>query len=415
MKWIKPSEISGRVEAPPSKSMTIRALAASSLCREEMEIRHPSFCDDGLAALDLVRALGASVEKARDGLVIRGSARDIRSELNCGESGLCIRMFAPIAALRDQPLTLTARGSLLRRPMGAIEAALVPAGVKCGTEGGFPPVYIHGPIRGGEMYLDGSETSQVLTGLLTALPCCEKDSLLHVNRLSSRPYIEMTMSLLSNFGIKIEATTDLAHFSIPGSQHYRGGSYRVEGDWSGGAFLLTAGAVAGQIAVDNLDQNSFQGDKKIAGLLEGCGAQLEQSGTTVSVARGNLRAFDFDATDCPDLFPPLAVLASSCRGTSRILGVHRLRHKESDRAVVLKSELTKIGVRITISGDGMEIEGGSLRGGEMDSHGDHRIAMAGAVAGLISDEGVRVSGWKAVNKSYPGFFRDLQTLQKEGK
>jgi len=415
MKWIKPSEISGCVKAPPSKSMTIRALAAASLCRKKVEILSPSFCDDGLAALDVIRALGASVEKGREGLVIRGGARDIRSELNCGESGLCIRMFAPIAALWDQPLVLIARGSLQGRPMGAIEEALVSARVKCRTKGGFPPVEIQGPMEGGEMHLDGSVTSQVLTGLLTALPRCGRDSTLHVKKLSSRPYVEMTLSLLSRFGINIEASTDLSRFSIPGKQSYGTDSYRVEGDWSGAAFLLTAGAIAGRISVDNLDPSSLQGDKKITGLLEGCGVHLEQRGTTVSASRGDLKSFDFDATDCPDLFPPLVVLASSCRGTSRILGVHRLRHKESDRAVVLKSELTKIGVRITISGDGMEIEGGSLQGGEMDSHGDHRIAMAGAVAGLISDKGVRVSGWQAVNKSYPGFFRDLQSLRKEGK
>jgi 3-phosphoshikimate 1-carboxyvinyltransferase len=415
MKWIKPSEISGRVEAPPSKSMTIRALAAASLCRDEVDILNPSFCDDGLAALDVIRALGASVETSRDGLVVRGGAHEIRSELNCGESGLCIRMFAPIAALWDQSLKLKARGSLLRRPMDAIEKALVPAGVKCLTKGGFPPIQIQGPIKGGEMYLDGSMTSQVLTGMLTALPCCGQDSSLHVKNLSSRPYIEMTLSLLRHFGINIEASTDLAGFFIPGDQSYRAGSYGVEGDWSGAAFLLTAGAIAGRVIVDNLDPRSLQGDKKIAGLLEACGAQVKKSGVTVSAARGDLQAFDFDAADCPDLFPPLAVLASSCRGTSRILGVHRLRHKESDRAAVLKSELTKIGVRITISGDGMEIEGGSLQGGEMNSHGDHRIAMAGAIAGLVSDQGVKVSGWQAVNKSYPDFFRDLQTLRKEGK
>jgi 3-phosphoshikimate 1-carboxyvinyltransferase len=415
MKWIKPSEIGGRVKAPPSKSMTIRALAAASLCKEPVELRDPSLCDDALAALDVIRALGAEVEKCRGGFVIRGSVRDIRPELSCGESGLCIRMFAPIAALRDQPLSLNGRGSLLGRPMGAVREALLPLGADCRTRGGFPPITVRGPLRGGEIHMDGSTTSQVLSGLLTALPCAVEDSTIHVRNLSSRPYVEMTLALLRRFGIRIAGDEGLTSFSIPGKQTYRAVSLGIEGDWSGAAFLLSAGALCGRVTVENLDPGSLQGDKKIVEILRGCGAAVETRGLTVSAGKGGLRAFRFDATDCPDLFPPLAVLAAGCRGTSRILGVHRLRHKESDRAAALTSELTKIGIRIIISGDALEIEGGPVRGGEISSQGDHRIAMAGAVAGLMAKEGVTIGGWRAVNKSYPGFFGDLQNLRKEGK
>lgn len=413
MKWIKPSEISGTVHAPASKSLTIRALAAASLCRGESEIQNPSLCDDGLAALDVIRGLGAEAARIPLGYLIQGGIRPALGELDCGESGLCIRMFAPIAALGEGKIYLKGRGSLLRRPMNPVSEALKPLGAECRTHDGFPPIMVQGPMQGGETIVDGSLTSQVLTGLLTALPCCAGNSLISVLNLTSRPYVDMTLSVLKHFGIEIKNDLDLSRFSITGGQRYLPRTFRIEGDWSGASFLLTAGAVGGSVSVQNLNLNSLQADKKILDVLRSCGAIVHTAEESVDVTRGDLRAFEFDAEDCPDLFPPLAVLASACRGKSRISGVHRLRHKESDRAEVLKSELTKIGVRISISKDSLEIIGGALRGGEMDSHGDHRIAMAGAVAGLIAAGGVKVSRWTAVSKSYPDFFHDLRNLQGE--
>jgi 3-phosphoshikimate 1-carboxyvinyltransferase len=413
MKWIKPSEASGAVQAPASKSLTIRALAAASLCRGDTEVQNPSFCDDGLAALDVIRGLGAEVARTPLGYMIKGGIRSSLGELDCGESGLCIRMFAPIAALEENKIYLKGKGSLLKRPMNTVSEALIQMGAECSTHDGFPPIMVKGPLKGGETVLDGSLTSQVLTGLLTALPCCAGDSLISVLNLASRPYVEMTLSVLRHFGIEIKTDQEMSRFAIAGGQRFLARPYRIEGDWSGASFLLTAGAVSGSVSVHDLNLDSLQADKKILDVLRACGARVYTAPNSVSVKRGDLRAFEFDAADCPDLFPPLAVLASACRGKSRITGVHRLRHKESDRARVLKSELTKIGLRISISEDSLEIIGGALRGGEMDSHGDHRIAMAGAVAGLIAAEGVKVGRWKAVSKSYPDFFHDLKNLRGE--
>ena len=179
--------------------------------------------------------------------------------------------------------------------------------------------------------------------------------------------------------------------------------------------MLAAGAAGGSVTVGNLNISSLQADKKILDVLKSAGALVEADEGEISVSQKELRSFEFDAVDCPDLFPPLAVLAACCSGTSRISGVHRLRHKESDRAAVLEAELTKIGIRISIADDCMLIDGGgAILGGEMDSHGDHRIAMAGALAGTVSQKGVGIGNWEAVAKSYPGFFHDWEMIQ-EGK
>ena len=414
MKWIKPSEIQGSLEAPPSKSMTIRSLAAASLCRFEAEIRNISRCDDGMAALNVVRGLGAEVHEPEGRVLIRGGVYPVSSELDCGESGLCMRMFAPIAALNGTVVTLIGRDSLKKRPMDSVEDALNPLGAVCRTRRGFPPILIQGPIRGGEVTLDGSLTSQVITGMLAALPVCRENSVVHLKDLTSRPYVEMTLSVLRHFSIEVFVEGDMGSLFIPGGQEYKGKVYEVEGDWSGAAFLLAAGAVGGSAEVRNLSTASLQADKKILDALRACGARVEEGERGISVSRRDLTAFDFDAVDCPDLFPPLSVLAACCKGKSRISGVHRLKHKESDRAAVLESELAKIGARLSINGDSMIIDGGVIPGGEIDSHGDHRIAMAGALAGIVSEKGIGIKGWRSVTKSYPKFFHDLEMLQ-EGK
>jgi len=406
------SEINGSVKAPASKSMMIRAVAAAALAEGGSRIRNPSLCEDGLAAIACARVLGANVEVQEDCVSAEGGIKAKEGVLDCGESGLCMRMFAPIAAAADGNFTLTGRGSLLKRQVGMMQQPLEALGAKCSTNNGMPPVKVRGQIRGGEIEIDGSQSSQFLTGLLMALPLCKEDSLMRVKNLKSRPYVKMTLELLEKFGVRIKANGQLGEFAITGGQHFKPTDYEVEGDWSGAAFLLVAGAIAGKVEVRGLRNDSLQGDKEIVEALKKAGAKVKMAGRGIAVETAQLSSFEFDATDCPDLFPPLAVLACNCKGTSRIRGVERLKGKESDRGTALVSELGKLGAKIEVKGNEMLVAGTKLKGGvQVDPHNDHRIAMACAVAALMCEGEVKIGNAECVSKSYPEFFRDLEGLK----
>ena len=221
----------------------------------------------------------------------------------------------------------------------------------------------------------------------------------------------MTISLLQRFGIEAEHDEDYRRFYIRGDQTYGSTAYQVEGDWSGAAFLLVAGATGGSVKVLGLDWNSLQADRAIIQALNDAGAAMVIGEDYISTEKKDLRPFTFDATDAPDLFPPLTALAANCPGTSVIHGVERLKHKESDRALALVAEFGKLGIDISISGDKMEVRGAKPKGGAVDSRNDHRIAMACAVAALNGTGPTAIGNWQSVFKSYPGFFRDLESLQ----
>lgn len=390
--------------------MTLRAVAAALLCPEKSRIENPSTCDDAIAGLGAAEALGAHITKNDKQISIKGGGPIKTSTLNCRESGLSMRLFAAAAALRAEKIILSGTGSLLHRPMQMMESPLRSLGVFCRTRNGFPPVEIQGPLRSGTVEVDGSLSSQFLTGLLMTLPLCGGDSEVRVSRFKSRPYVDMTLSLLRCFGVSVIPNEGFDKFFVQGGQRYRGTDYAVEGDWSGASFFLVAGAICGRVSVRNLQKNSPQADRKILEALEAANGRVNFQEDTVSSEESNLRAFSFDASECPDLFPPLTALACFCRGKSRITGVDRLKHKESDRAQALVSEFSKIGASLQISGNCLEIEGKKLKGGTVNTHNDHRIAMACAAAGLRSTEGVLIPGWQCVSKSYPEFFDDLFSL-----
>jgi 3-phosphoshikimate 1-carboxyvinyltransferase len=408
-RYVEPSEIKGQLRAPSSKSMTQRAIAAALLADGQSIIHNPSYCDDSLAAMSIAVGLGARVEPHAKELKINASGILKESKLNCGESGLAIRMFSPIAALYPAEIIMIGANSLKKRPMLMIEEALNQLGVKCTSSGGFLPLTIQGPIVGGYCEIDGSVSSQLLTGLLMALPLAARDSEIKVNNLKSKPYIDMTLQILTSFGITIH-NTDYKLFNIPGNQKYIPHNYTVEGDWSGGAFLLVAGALNGQLTVQGLRTDSLQSDMAIIQALEKAGAHIKISENHVDISRSDLKAFDFDATESPDLFPPLVALASYCKGVSTIKGVSRLIYKESDRGDALKEEFGKMKISIDIKDDLMSVTGGQPQGARVESHEDHRIAMAVAIASLRATGRVYIHDSQCVAKSYPGFFDDLRQL-----
>lgn len=410
MKWIKPSQIAGTLQAPSSKSMMIRATAMAAHGKAQTRLTNPSYCQDALAGLQVAEGLGAEVERREALTLIKGGKTLKSRQMDCRESGLCLRLFAPLSALRKERITLTGTGTVLSRPMGMIETPLHHLGVECWTNNGFAPLSVKGPLQSGKINVEASVSSQFLTGLLIALPLCEGDSEIIVKDLKSKPYIAMTLALFTSFGITVEASENLDYFRIKGNQSYQGTCYPVEGDWSGAAFLLAAAAICGKITVKNLLIRSKQADKKILDVLEKIGAQVVLTDDTVSVENNGLKPFRFDASDSPDLFPPLVALACSCEGKSILTGAKRLRYKESNRAQALLSVFSKIGAKISLEGDRLEIQKSRLVGGAVDSHHDHRIAMACAVAGLTAEKGIQIHGSECVAKSYPDFFRDLKSI-----
>jgi 3-phosphoshikimate 1-carboxyvinyltransferase len=410
---ISPGAISGTVTANPSKSAMQRAVAAALLSNGTSIIRNPGLSNDCLAALDVAGKLGAVIKRNEDHIEITSKGiypAAENNEINCGESGLGIRMFTPIAALSDQAITINGHGSLTTRPMDFFEEVLPQLDVKCATREGKLPLKIQGPLKAKNITIDGSLSSQFLTGLLMAYGAVAEDVTITVKDLKSKPYIALTLQLMEQFGVQVkEEAFEQFHFGK--RQAYKAGEYTVEGDWSGAAFLLVAAAVAGKAEVHHLNTQSAQSDKAILEALEKAGASLLPGVFTVIVEKNKLQAFDFDATDCPDLFPPLVALAANCEGTTKIIGVNRLAHKESDRGKTLQEEFGKMGITIDLHGDEMLVHGGTgIKGAVVSSHNDHRIAMACAVAALTADAPVIIEDAEAINKSYPEFYEHLEKI-----
>lgn len=414
---IQPSSLSGTIQAPASKSSMQRACAAALLSRGAHIIRNPGHSNDDQAALRVIGDLGATVEKQEDGSlqIVSNGVRPGCGAVNCGESGLGIRMFAPLVALSEKEIRIDGEGSLLNRPMDFFDEILPQLGVDIRSKGGKLPLKIKGPLQPKDIEIDGSLSSQFLTGLLMAYAAAgAKGVTIMVRNLKSRPYIDLTLQVMREFGLPAPENKNYEAFYFPphaAASPAGKGSYTVEGDWSGGAFLLVAGAVAGPLIVKGLDQRSAQADKAILQALIRAGAGIRIEPDQILLEPGPMKAFSFDATDCPDLFPPLVALAAYCAGTTRIAGVQRLTHKESNRALTLQEEFGKMGVGIDFEGDEMLIRGGSgVGGGSVHSRHDHRIAMACAVAALKAAGSTTIEEAEAVKKSYPDFYDHIRSL-----
>ncbi len=410
------SSRSGRVEGtltpPCSKSYAQRALAISLLAEGQTTLRNIDYCQDTRSALGCIRTLGARVsEPSPSVLLIEGGIRPLDMRLQVGESGLASRLFTPIAALADCPIRIEGSGSLLNRPMQMMIDPLRRLGVSVSDTLGHLPFEVCGPMRGGEIEVDGSISSQFITGLLLALPMAHEDTTLHVTSPTSIPYLEMTIDTAARFGVEL-FHKEYCEFFIPGKQRYQAIDLTIEGDWSAAAMLSVAGAVAGSVRIEHVSMLSKQADTAILDALVRAGASVINEEQAVTVSHRELHGFEFDATHCPDLFPALAVLAAAAEGETRLYGTNRLIHKESNRAEAIYEEFTKLGIEADIDEPNvMRIQGGTIRSGIVHSHDDHRMAMALAVAGLISDGEVCIEDAECVAKSYPAFFDDLERIR----
>lgn len=410
---IHSGNIDGIIKAPSSKSVAQRALALAFLRSGSTTIHHLGDSSDELAALSVIESLGAKVVKVDEhtlNIYSTGNITGTNRQINIGESGLSARMFAPILALDEQAFLLTGNGSILERPMDTLEKVLQQMGVSVESNDSFLPLQIKGPAIVQPQVVDGSMSSQYVTGILMAYArACKKPVVLSVKNAVSKPYISLTVAMMNEFGFSVKEQSE-GYKILPVTEGVMPSiAYNVEGDWSGAAFLLVAGAISGKAVVKNLSAASHQADKAIIDVLELAGAKWWFSDNTYTTTKSNLQAFNFDATDCPDLFPPLVALAAYCKGNSIIKGVSRLAHKESARAATLQKTFAAIGVEILLNDDEMIIKGGSeVQGASVFSHHDHRIAMAAAVAALNAKGSTEIDGAEAVNKSYPGFYGHLE-------
>jgi 3-phosphoshikimate 1-carboxyvinyltransferase len=411
---IQPSSITGFIVAAASKSSMQRACAAALLHHGTTIIHNPGHSNDDNAAIDVIQQMGAKTSLVDEELHVTSNGVNAENErINCGESGLGIRMFAPIISMNKVPITINGEGSLLKRPMDFFDEVLPDLGIQVKSNDGKLPLVVKGPLQTKEITIDGSLSSQFLTGLLFAYSASVTEpTTINVTNLKSKPYIDLTLKVLAHFGYKIENKNYEQFVILPSNNsHPTTINYTVEGDWSGAAFLLVAGAVAGKITVKGLDVFSTQADKAILQALQDSGASLSIQESQIEIGPAALKAFHFDATECPDLFPPLVALASYCAGKTVIEGANRLTHKESNRALTLQEEFGKMGIQIDLQDDLMIVHGGTgVKGAVVHSHHDHRIAMACAVAGLKAKGETTIEVAEAINKSYPDFYEHIKKL-----
>ena len=410
-KSVSAGSVKGIIAPPSSKSYAQRAIALALLAQGKSILRNIEFCKDTRSALSCIEALGAKVEVLdHNTIAIEGGLRPQTNTLQVGESGLATRLFTPIASLWHEAVTIQGEGTLLHRPMIMMIEPLRALGVEVRDGGGYLPIEVKGPIHGGEIEVDGSISSQFITGLLLSLPLAEDDTTLHVTSPVSTPYIDMTIDTARLYGIEImQKEGDYTEFFIEGGQKYTPADISIEGDWSGASSMLVAGAIAGEVTVKNISTLSKQADTAIIRALERAGAGIIIEQDSITVSKRPLKAFSFDATNAPDLFPALAALAAAAEGVSTIIGTSRLRHKESDRAEAMRQELSKLGVDVTVYENSVTVGCGAKAPREtLYGHNDHRIVMALSV--ILTLFGGEIDGCEAVSKSYPTFFEDIAKL-----
>ncbi len=432
---------------PSSKSFAQRAIIAAALADGTSRLSGYSPCGDNEAAIAAAAAIGAEVNSDGDVLEIKGIAAapgciDIQN-LHTGESGLLTRLMIPVLPMISKSaVKLTGEKTLLERPLKGAAEMMSAFGVslKSGADDCRIPLEVSGPLQCGKAEISGKYGSQLISGLLMALPLGEKYSALTVVEPKSIPYMFITLDVMRKFGVKVknemaggqafvESGGDWSHctemeFKVRPGQRYHAADFAIEGDWSSAANFLVAGAIFGKVTIEGLDTASLQADLSIMDILMEAGASLSQTGGStgpVTVQRSPLKAFETDASNCPDLFPVISVLAAFCQGTSRIAGVDRLAHKESDRGKAIVDMLGKMGVVSEISDNVLVIEGHSLssrllngrllKGGEYTSSHDHRMVMALKVAELGADAPVVIDDTDCVAKSFPMFF-DLWNLDR---
>ena len=387
--------ISGTIAVIPSKSAAHRLYIYAALADAPTEIS----CQGTSKDIEATKACLAAMKNGD-------------SLLCCGESGSTLRFLLPVVAALGLEVDFKMEGRLPDRPLAPLDAQLEAHGVTLSRPVAHDLLHVSGKLTPGDFVLPGNVSSQYISGLLFALPLLEGTSTLTVTgKVESAPYIAMTLDALKQFGVRPAIENNV--YTISPTPYVSPGTASVEGDWSNAAFWLCAGAVGQSMTVTGLDPESLQGDKEVFEILSRFGAKTEKHGGSYTVSPGTLRAIDIDAAAIPDLVPVLSVVAAAAEGTTRIYNAGRLRIKESDRIKTVCAMLTNLGADVEETPDGLIIRGGKpLNGGTVDSANDHRIAMAAAVASILCEGTVTVTGAEAVAKSYPKFWEDFENMRK---
>lgn len=437
---VSKSKVKGKVSIPSSKSQTIRGLMCAALARGESEIIRPLISDDTTAAIDVLSKVGIHIQQEPGLWRVRGGTfRAPDTDLYCGESATTLRFMTAICALVPGRCHLVGGPSLSERPVKSLIEALKKLKVKCSMEGKTtPPVTVEGgTLKGGMTELPGNISSQFISALLLVAPLAESEVSIRLTaKLTSRPYVLMTLRSLRKFGINVR--TKLDRFIVR-QQTYQPTTFEVEGDWSSASYFLALGAVSEEgVAVENLSTSSLQGDRVILDFLRNMGAKVRIAGNTVTVSQGKLKAIHADLSDCIDLLPTMAVLAALADGASEFSGIERARIKESNRVAAVREGLERIGITVTEDKDRLTIAGlttkkpakdseekEEAKAGEenrapdtaipeskvvdIDSWGDHRIAMAFGVLGTAIG-GITINGAECVTKTFPNFWDTLKSI-----
>ncbi len=406
---IAPNTLEGKVKAPGSKSVTHRALVCAALAKGTSRIEGALLCDDTLATARCLSSLGAKFEKD---FVDGTGTLEKGGTLQCQESGSTLRFLLPVACLSRQECTVMASGPLQNRPIQPLVDALRQMGANAEAQNGSLPVKTRPGLSGGTCALPGDVSSQFVSGLLFALPLCKKDSEITLTSpLQSKPYADLTVKTLRQFGVNVEENEN--NYQIAASQSYAPQNFKVEGDYSSAAFWLVAAAINGSITVGNLDPKSLQADKAIVSLLKRMGADVKQNGHEATAASSKLEGIEIDVSPFPDLMPILSVAGCFAKGTTRLYNASRLRIKESDRLHSMAVELRKMGAKVEERQDELVIRKSRLKGASLESHGDHRIAMSLTIAALNAEGKSELDSPDCVSKSYPAFFNELGKLVKK--
>lgn len=401
---IKPAQLSGKIFAPPSKSMSHRAVICAGLSSGESIVENVILSEDIKATIEGMRQLGAEVEISGDGLYrtlhIKGSkGRAAKAFINCRESGSTLRFLIPVGLMLADECKFTGSGNLSKRPLDVFYEIFKRDNIDFETSDGKLPLKARGNLKGGTYEMTGGVSSQFISGLLFALPLLEKNSSIRImDNMESKGYIDLTISMLEKFGISIE-NNGYRELKISGKSAFKNADYRVEGDYSQAAFFIVAKEIGNNVDCLGLNMDSLQGDKEIVDIVR----KYDNGSEEVTI----------DASQIPDLVPILAVLASLKDGvTTNIINAERLRIKESDRLKAISTELGKLGAIIEEQKDGLVIKGKDVLdgGAVVDSWNDHRIAMSLAVAATRCREEIVLEDCMAVNKSYPDFWEDYKML-----
>ncbi len=417
---ITPSPVGGMVSAPPSKSYTHRALILGALAEGETVIENFLASDDTRYTINACRSLGVNIQSEGETLRIIGTGgrfpvKPEPKRIFVGNSGSTIRMVASLAALAPTTVIFDGEERLRQRPVDDLLSALKSLGVQASSvnSNGYPPVEVQGGrLLGGEVLVSGRVGSQHISSLLMVAPYAESQvSIKVIDRLHSKPYLDITMNAMRQFGVEVE-NHNYEEFIVRSGQRYKGRHYRVEGDYSSAAYFFAMAAIGqGSITVGNLDANSVQGDRYFLSILSEMGCLVSYEEEQVKVTRENeLAGITVDMGDYPDIVQPLAIVAAYARGKTKITNIGHLRYKETDRINNTAIELRKMGIKVDVTKDTMSVGGGKPKGAIIETYGDHRMAMSFAVAALFADGDTIINGAESVAKSYPEFFTDLTKI-----